>query len=298
MQIALAGRYARAGLRRSDWIVSCSQRGKRRAISIENHLDLRGLKCPLPVLRTQKRLNMLAPGERIVVECTDPLSVIDIPQVRQRGDALESKREHDGIFLFEIRRNSMAEETLPEARALAALVFETSADVNGAMADFAAALTARGKKLAGVIQVSPRTVSDCQDLHVLDLSTGTRKPILQNLGTMSQACRADSAALGEVALIVRQALRAAPDLIFINRFGRLESEGRGMRDDIGAALASGIPVLIGVSVHYVEAWRAFAQDIGEEIACSLPALEDWWQRLEACRGEPQTGRGDAVSAAD
>jgi TusA-related sulfurtransferase/nucleoside-triphosphatase THEP1 len=293
------GGYARAGLRCSDWIVSCSQRGKGRAISIERLLDLRGLKCPLPVLRTQKRLNMLAPGERIVVECTDPLSVIDIPHmVRQRGDALESKREHDGIFIFEIRRNGMTEQTQTDAKALAALVFETSAEVNKAMADFAAALTARGKKLAGVIQVSPRTVGDCQDLHVLDLATGARKPILQNLGNMSQACRADSAALSEVALIVRQALQDAPDLIFINRFGRLESEGRGMREDIGTALASGVPVVIGVSVHYLEAWRAFAQDIGEELACTEPALEAWWERLEASRGAEQAGQSDALSAKD
>jgi nucleoside-triphosphatase THEP1 len=242
---------------------------------------------------------MLAPGERIIVECTDPLSMIDIPHmVRQRGDMLESKREHDGIFIFEIRRSAMAEARRPPAKALAALVFETSADVNGAMADFAAALTARGKKLAGVIQVSPRTVGDCEDLHVLDLATGARKPILQNLGRMSQACRADSAALNEVALIVRQAVQAAPDLIFINRFGRLESEGRGMREDIGAALASGIPVLIGVSVHYLEAWRAFAQDFSDEIDCTMPALEDWWQRLEAGRGAQQAGQGDGLSAKD
>ena len=41
--------------------------------------DLRGLKCPLPVLRARKRLRRLQPGERLWLETTDPLAVIDIP---------------------------------------------------------------------------------------------------------------------------------------------------------------------------------------------------------------------------
>ncbi len=41
--------------------------------------DLKGLKCPLPVLRTRKRMLTLAPGTLITVETTDPLAVIDIP---------------------------------------------------------------------------------------------------------------------------------------------------------------------------------------------------------------------------
>lgn len=41
--------------------------------------DLRGLNCPLPVLRTRKRMASMAPGERLWVETTDPLAVIDLP---------------------------------------------------------------------------------------------------------------------------------------------------------------------------------------------------------------------------
>ena len=67
-------------------------------------LDLRGLKCPLPVLHTQKRLDRLGPGERVIVECTDPLSMIDIPHLVQvRGDVLEEKIERDGLYVFHIR---------------------------------------------------------------------------------------------------------------------------------------------------------------------------------------------------
>lgn len=41
--------------------------------------DLRGLNCPMPVLRTKKRLSAMQTGERLVIATTDPLAVIDIP---------------------------------------------------------------------------------------------------------------------------------------------------------------------------------------------------------------------------
>lgn len=41
--------------------------------------DLKGLNCPLPVLKARKRLSSMSPGSRLLVETTDPLAVIDIP---------------------------------------------------------------------------------------------------------------------------------------------------------------------------------------------------------------------------
>ena len=40
----------------------------------EKTFDLRGLKCPLPVLRTRKALAGMRAGDILVVACTDPLS--------------------------------------------------------------------------------------------------------------------------------------------------------------------------------------------------------------------------------
>ncbi len=42
-------------------------------------LDLTGLQCPLPVLKTQKKLKDLAPGDQLLVKTTDPVSTVDIP---------------------------------------------------------------------------------------------------------------------------------------------------------------------------------------------------------------------------
>ena len=68
-------------------------------------IDLRGLKCPLPALRTRKALSRLAPGATLVVECTDPLAGIDIPNlVRETGDALEATERQDDVLVFRIRK--------------------------------------------------------------------------------------------------------------------------------------------------------------------------------------------------
>jgi tRNA 2-thiouridine synthesizing protein A len=67
-------------------------------------LDLAGLKCPLPALRTRKALKALTTGDRLEVYCTDPLSVIDIPNlIRETGDKVEitERAERRIVFLIE-----------------------------------------------------------------------------------------------------------------------------------------------------------------------------------------------------
>jgi tRNA 2-thiouridine synthesizing protein A len=71
----------------------------------ETHLDLRGLKCPLPALKTRKALAGLPPGSVLVVECTDPLSAIDIPNLlNETRDVLEAQKETHGALVFRIRK--------------------------------------------------------------------------------------------------------------------------------------------------------------------------------------------------
>src|SRR5260370_17659014 len=63
-------------------------------------LDLTGLKCPLPALKTRKALKSVKPGDRLEVHCTDPLSVIDIPHlIAEPGDPVEiTERAECGIL--------------------------------------------------------------------------------------------------------------------------------------------------------------------------------------------------------
>ena len=68
-------------------------------------LDLRGLKCPLPALKTRQALLRLPAGSLLLVACTDPLAGLDIPtQVRETGDALEGQTRDGAVITFRIRR--------------------------------------------------------------------------------------------------------------------------------------------------------------------------------------------------
>jgi tRNA 2-thiouridine synthesizing protein A len=72
----------------------------------ETKLDLCGLKCPLPALKTRKALTRLATGDTLVIECTDPLSAIDIPNLlRETGDRLLSSNKNGERLLFRIEKS-------------------------------------------------------------------------------------------------------------------------------------------------------------------------------------------------
>lgn len=68
--------------------------------------DLKGLNCPLPVLKAKKRLSRMKIGSRLWVETTDPLAAIDIPAfVNEDGHRLvETMTTAEGHrFLIERR---------------------------------------------------------------------------------------------------------------------------------------------------------------------------------------------------
>jgi tRNA 2-thiouridine synthesizing protein A len=69
------------------------------------NLDVRGLACPLPILRTRRLLDRMAPGEEIVVLTTDPASEIDFRHFCNTTEnellSLERGPEH---FTFHIRK--------------------------------------------------------------------------------------------------------------------------------------------------------------------------------------------------
>lgn len=69
-------------------------------------LDCRGLKCPLPVLRMEKRLATLAPGITLTVLATDPIAKVDIPlYCKQNGHACTVSNDGD-ILRFAITRGA------------------------------------------------------------------------------------------------------------------------------------------------------------------------------------------------
>jgi len=71
----------------------------------DRELDARGLKCPLPILRTKKSLNDMVSGEILKVLATDPGSVRDFKAFsRQTGNELLASDAADGEFVFLLKK--------------------------------------------------------------------------------------------------------------------------------------------------------------------------------------------------
>ena len=75
----------------------------------ETLLDVKGLTCPLPVLRANKVLRTMPPGEKLRVLATDRAAVADFRAFcRETGHDLLSFAEEAGVFSFTIRRRTDA----------------------------------------------------------------------------------------------------------------------------------------------------------------------------------------------
>jgi len=75
----------------------------------ETLLDVRGLACPMPVLKANRSLRDLPPGARLRVLATDKASVADFQSYcRETGHALIAFTEASGVLSFVIRRRMNA----------------------------------------------------------------------------------------------------------------------------------------------------------------------------------------------
>jgi tRNA 2-thiouridine synthesizing protein A len=76
-------------------------------VSTATMLDLKGLKCPLPVLKTRKALTRLSDGDRLTVLTTDPMAEIDIPHFcSENGHTLLEAERIDGGHRFVLTKGS------------------------------------------------------------------------------------------------------------------------------------------------------------------------------------------------
>ena len=70
-------------------------------------LDVRGLLCPLPVLKARKRLSTMKSGEVLRIEATDPAATIDIPHFcNESGHLLLSQSTIDSLYIFTIQKSA------------------------------------------------------------------------------------------------------------------------------------------------------------------------------------------------
>ena len=138
----------------------------------------------------------------------------------------------------------------------------------------------QGLAVAGVLQHRVFQAADRRcDVVLEDLTTGDRTALFENRGTGATGCRLDEAALAEVTARLEGNLDDAPDLLVLNKFGKAECSGGGVRDLIANAMDRKIPVIIGVPKSNLAAWRSFVGEFAVELSGDTRDVERWLKNL-------------------
>lgn len=70
-------------------------------------LDVKGLNCPMPLLKAKKALNEMEPNALLQVLATDPGSVRDFEVFSQQsGHALLESRQEGDTYVYLLRKKS------------------------------------------------------------------------------------------------------------------------------------------------------------------------------------------------
>jgi hypothetical protein len=139
-------------------------------------------------------------------------------------------------------------------------------------------LRERGIPLAGAIQREPadRPGHHPCDLLLENLSNGEITAIAEYRGKEARGCRLDVGILTDIAEAVSTSLHAdEPRLLVVNKFGKIEADGGGLREAIADALHLGIPVLVGVPMRNLDHWRVFAGSFSVELPADAGVIADW-----------------------
>lgn len=159
---------------------------------------------------------------------------------------------------------------------LAAIPYASGFEIDRFMADLALRLKASGLRLGGVVQHNDGDCEQgCQSMALEDLASGARFPISENRGAASSGCRLDATGLAAAGAALTASLADGTELVIVNKFGRQEMLGQGLRQEIGAALMAGVPLLIAVRRDVLPAWREFAGEDWRELPAETDAIESW-----------------------
>lgn len=160
---------------------------------------------------------------------------------------------------------------------LAAIRYIRGFDIDRLLVDICRGLSERGCNIGGLVQISTGDRGGgCADTtHLVDLRSSRAFDIWTDRGPCARGCRLDEDGLALAEPVLSQAIADGVDLLVINRFGRAESQARGLRPYFEAAVTSDIAVLTAVREPYQMAWSDFHGGIGAELSPDAGEVLRW-----------------------
>lgn len=168
--------------------------------------------------------------------------------------------------------------------AVAAIVHGGDGEGDGLLADILTQCQRQGWRVRGLQTELGKDPQGVLPMRLRDLYTGQTFDISQSLGRDSRGCSLDMGALAEAGQVLRRALDEQPDLVFVNRFGYGESQGRGLSQEFSQLISAQIPVLTLVSEKYVDFWHEFSAGLGQTLPLERSAIEHWLTTVKAQHG--------------
>ena len=156
------------------------------------------------------------------------------------------------------------------------VVYDDGLLADALIAQFAAALVASGYRLGGVVQSNAHRPGRRRcDMYVKDLLGGDEIKISLDRGNEARGCRLDPDAFARIDAWVERAVLERVDLLIINKFGKEEAHGRGLRPVIADALIVEIPLVIGVSTRNLRDFLTFVGDSATRLRPDIEAMTAW-----------------------
>lgn len=180
-----------------------------------------------------------------------------------------------------------AELVNPGLSQIGIVVYDDGLFSDAIIAQCAASLVGLGYQLGGVVQSNPhrRGRRRC-DMYVKDLLGGDEIKISLDRGNEARGCRLDPDAFARIDAWIERAVLERVDLLIINKFGREEAHGRGLRSAIAKALIAEIPLVIGVSTRNLCHFLTFVGDSATHLRADVEAITAW------CRNAIERGAHD------
>lgn len=152
---------------------------------------------------------------------------------------------------------------------LTAIRYETGAEIENLLAGVADDMKTCGYRLAGfVLRGSASESRSNRDMVLEDLATGRLFNIAEDRGPGARGCKLDVSALLTAGELAAAAIESGADMLILNKFGKTEHEGGGLRPLIGRAIDLGVPVLIAVPQRNWASWEDFSDGLSNVVSIS------------------------------
>ncbi|MEO6381275.1 MAG: DUF2478 domain-containing protein [Nitrobacter sp.] len=194
-------------------------------------------------------------------------------------ETMEGRRKHAPLHPTEHADTGLSQ--------IAVVAYDDGLVRDALIAQCAAGLAASGYRLGGIVQSNAHRQGQRRcDMYVKDLLGGDEIKISLERGNEARGCRLDQDAFARIDAWVERAVLEHVDLLIINKFGREEAHGRGLRAVVAEALIAEIPLLIGVSTQNLGDFLAFAGDSAIRLKPNIEAMTAW------CRNAIERGAHD------